>query len=147
MKFQNTADSSWSTMTKLVWQLGLYEPSSLYTKDLQISWCHRGRSTVLLSSWLNSQDWTKQGHLMLAFTKQSCRIQTSRTGDQWYSDSSTTFNCSFWPIILVTKFAIIGCGGGQVVSVLTFYLSDDPSSNPADIYSFFCKICVWKERK
>ena len=27
-------------------------------------------------------------------------------------------------------------GGGQVVSVIAFY-SDDPSSNPADIYSFF----------
>ena len=31
--------------------------------------------------------------------------------------------------------------GGQVVSVLAFY-SDDPSSNPAEAYSFFCKICV-----
>ena len=39
-----------------------------------------------------------------------------------------------------------GRGGGQVVSMLAFY-SDDPSSNPADIYSFFCKICVWKEQK
>ena len=35
----------------------------------------------------------------------------------------------------------MGRGGGQVVSVLAFY-SDDPSSNPADVYSFFCKICV-----
>ena len=37
-------------------------------------------------------------------------------------------------------------GGGQVVSVLAF-LSDDPSSNPAVVYSFFCKMCVaidWK---
>ena len=34
-------------------------------------------------------------------------------------------------------------GGGQVVSVLAFYSDfDDPSSNPADAYSFFCKICV-----
>ena len=32
-------------------------------------------------------------------------------------------------------------GGGQVVSVLAF-LSDDPSSNPAVVYSFFCKMCV-----
>ena len=32
-------------------------------------------------------------------------------------------------------------GDGQVVSVLLFYF-DDPSSNPADAYSFFCKICV-----
>ena len=34
-----------------------------------------------------------------------------------------------------------GRGGGQVVSMLSFY-SDNPSSNPADAYSFFCKICV-----
>ena len=39
-----------------------------------------------------------------------------------------------------------GRGGGQAVSVLAFY-SNDPSSNPADSYSFFCKICVWKEQK
>ena len=37
----------------------------------------------------------------------------------------------------------MGRGGGQVVSVLDFY-SNDPSSNPAEAYSFFCKICVWK---
>ena len=37
-------------------------------------------------------------------------------------------------------------GAAVVVSVLAFY-SNDPSSNPADAYSFFCKICVWKERK
>ena len=34
-----------------------------------------------------------------------------------------------------------GGNGGQMVSVLTFY-SDNPSSNPADAYSFFCEICV-----
>ena len=28
----------------------------------------------------------------------------------------------------------LGSGGGQVVSVLAFY-SDDPSSNPAEVYS------------
>ena len=32
-------------------------------------------------------------------------------------------------------------GGGQVVSVLAFYFND-PSSNPADAYSFVCKILV-----
>ena len=31
--------------------------------------------------------------------------------------------------------ATLGRGGGQVVSVLAFY-SNDPSSNPADAYSF-----------
>ena len=33
--------------------------------------------------------------------------------------------------------------GGQVVSVLAFY-SDNPSSNPAEPYIFFCKFSVWK---
>ena len=32
---------------------------------------------------------------------------------------------------------------GQVVSVLALY-SDDPSSNPAAAYIYFCKICIWK---
>ena len=36
-----------------------------------------------------------------------------------------------------------GCGGGLVVSVLAFY-SDDPSSIPAEVYNFFCKIVVEK---
>ena len=40
----------------------------------------------------------------------------------------------------------LGRGGGKVVTVLAFY-SDDSSLNPAEAYSFFCKICVWKERK
>ena len=40
----------------------------------------------------------------------------------------------------------LGRGGGQVVSVLAFY-SNDPSSNPAEAYSFSCKMCVWEERK
>ena len=30
----------------------------------------------------------------------------------------------------------MGRGGGQVVSVLAFY-SEDPSSNPAEVYSYF----------
>ena len=37
-------------------------------------------------------------------------------------------------------------GGGYVVSLLPFY-SNNPSSNPAEAYSFFCKMCVWNERK
>ena len=37
-------------------------------------------------------------------------------------------------------------GGGQVVSMFAFY-SYDRSSGPAEAYSFFCKICVWKEWK
>ena len=36
-------------------------------------------------------------------------------------------------------------GGGQVVSVLALN-SANRSSNPAEAYSFFCKICVWKEK-
>ena len=43
------------------------------------------------------------------------------------------------------KWLQLGHGGGHVVSVLTFY-SNDPSSNPTEVYSF-CKICVWKQQK
>ena len=35
----------------------------------------------------------------------------------------------------IITFLILGRGGGQGVSVLTFY-SDDPSSNPAKVYNF-----------
>ena len=41
---------------------------------------------------------------------------------------------------------IKGRGGGQVVRVLAFY-SDDPGSNPADAYSFFCKKLCLKQTK
>ena len=37
----------------------------------------------------------------------------------------------------------VGRGGGLVVSVLAFY-SDEPSSIPAEVYIFFCKIVVEK---
>ena len=40
----------------------------------------------------------------------------------------------------------MGLDGRQVVRVLVFY-SDDPNLNPTEAHSFFCKICVWKERK
>ena len=33
---------------------------------------------------------------------------------------------------------MVSCGGGQIVSVLAFYYND-PSSNPADAYSFSVK--------
>ena len=36
---------------------------------------------------------------------------------------------------------MLGRGGGQVVSVLAFH-SDNLSSNPAEVCSFFCKICA-----
>ena len=39
----------------------------------------------------------------------------------------------------------LGRGGGQVVSVLAFY-SDDPSSNPADAYSFSVQIVFEKNK-
>ena len=35
----------------------------------------------------------------------------------------------------------MGRGGGQVVSVLAFY-SEDPSSNPAEVYNFSVKIVI-----
>ena len=49
------------------------------------------------------------------------------------------------PVADVIKLFWMGRGGGQVVSMVTFY-SDDPSSNPADAYRFSVKNCVWKER-
>ena len=45
-----------------------------------------------------------------------------------------------------SKSFIQGRGGGQVVTVLAFY-SNDPSSNPAEAYSFSVKFCFWKEQK
>ena len=42
------------------------------------------------------------------------------------------------------KFESWGRGGGQVVSMLTFY-SDDPSLNPAEAYSFSSKIVFEKK--
>ena len=43
-----------------------------------------------------------------------------------------------------SKFEIpLGRGGGQVVSVLALY-SDDPSSNPADVYSYSVKFVFEK---
>ena len=35
----------------------------------------------------------------------------------------------------------MGRGGGQVVSVLAFY-SDNPSSNPAEVYNFSVKLLL-----
>ena len=40
----------------------------------------------------------------------------------------------------------LGRGGYQGVSVLVF-ISDDPSSNPAETNNLSCKISAWKERK
>ena len=40
----------------------------------------------------------------------------------------------------------MGRGGGQVVSELAFY-SDDPSSNPAEAYSFSVKFVLEKNEK
>ena len=37
-------------------------------------------------------------------------------------------------------------GSGQMVSVLAFN-SDDPSSNPADVYRFFCKKIVFEKNE
>ena len=44
-------------------------------------------------------------------------------------------------IIPVPKLTQLGRGGGQVVSVLAFY-SDDPSSNPAEVYNFSVKLLL-----
>ena len=39
----------------------------------------------------------------------------------------------------------MGGGGGQVVSVLAYY-SDNPSSDPADVYSFLLKFVFEKNK-
>ena len=47
-------------------------------------------------------------------------------------------------VLAITKVLFkSGRGGGQVVSVLAFY-SDDPSSNPAEVYNFSVKIVIEK---
>ena len=43
------------------------------------------------------------------------------------------------------RFKRSGCGGGQVVSVLAFY-TNDPSSNPAEAYSFSVKFVFEKNK-
>ena len=50
-----------------------------------------------------------------------------------------------WQRVGIQKLKL-GRGGDQVVSVHAFY-SDDPSSNPADAYSFSVKIVFEKDRK
>ena len=52
---------------------------------------------------------------------------------------------TYFKVIIQKLFQIMGCGGGLVVSVLAFY-SDDPSSIPAEVYNFFCKIVVEKNK-
>ena len=42
---------------------------------------------------------------------------------------------------LITNSLYMGRGGGQVFSVLAFY-SDDPSSNPAEVYNFSVKLIL-----
>ena len=39
------------------------------------------------------------------------------------------------------RFNQVGRGGGQVVSALAFY-SDDPSSNPTEVYNFSVKLLL-----
>ena len=41
--------------------------------------------------------------------------------------------------LVQNRLMFVGRGGGQVVSVLAFY-SNNPSSNLAEAYNFFCKI-------
>ena len=40
---------------------------------------------------------------------------------------------------------LMGRGGGQVVSVIT-YFSDDPSSDPGEVYVFILKNCSKRTR-
>ena len=41
---------------------------------------------------------------------------------------------------MVTVIGILGLGGGQVISMLSFF-SNDVSLNPAEAYSFSLKVC------
>ena len=45
------------------------------------------------------------------------------------------------PYFVTKHLGRTGRGGGQVVSVLAFY-SDDPSSNPAEVYNFSVKLLL-----
>ena len=40
-----------------------------------------------------------------------------------------------------SNYKLEGRGGGQVVNIFAFYINNQ-SSNPAQAYNFFCKICV-----
>ena len=55
-------------------------------------------------------------------------------------------NPTTWKIKKIIEFREKGMGGGQVVSILTFY-SDNPSLNPADAFSFFMYNCVCQDQK
>ena len=44
------------------------------------------------------------------------------------------------------KKTSVGRGGGQVASVLAFY-SNNPSSNPAEVYSFPENLCLKRRKK
>ena len=46
----------------------------------------------------------------------------------------------------IIRMDSLGLGGGQVVSVLAFY-SDDPSSNPAEVYNFSVKLLLKRMKK
>ena len=50
---------------------------------------------------------------------------------------------SIFPLCTNVYFTVEDCGGGQVVRMLAIY-SDDPSSNPADAYSFSVKFVLEK---
>ena len=87
-----------------------------------------------------SQNLRKRSH----FNKKCSILFTAITTTIFHSG---TCYLGEWQVLESTQSRIDeGRGGGQVVSVLAFY-SDKSSSNPAKAYSFFCKICVWKELK
>ena len=70
-------------------------------------------------------------------------LQSKRA--KYYIDSLIVMPHIFENIIN-WKFWAMGHAATKVVRVLTFY-SDDLSLNPTEAYSFFAKICVWKEQK
>ena len=84
------------------------------------------------------------GHLNLdgKLRRWKCRMKMSSSAP-CFTYLRIRFCVSRFLLCAKVAFRNKSCGGGQVVSVLAFH-TEDPSSNPAEAYSIFCTICVWK---
>ena len=83
------------------------------------------------TSIVRDQGYTNFSNFNLSLFDPSCRSKR-------LSDRSSKMN-----LLSILCSQTGASGGGQVVSMLAFY-SDNPSSNPAEAYSFFCKIVFEK---
>ena len=81
-----------------------------------------------------------------AFNRTSILDPISCAAAAWQKTPKNIINLLETRICTCNKCTNWRRGGDQVVSVLAFY-SDDPSSNPAEVYSCFFEICGWKEQK